>query len=377
MRVALFILITFMTSLWFSCTHDKFDLPTIPSAEERFQPHKAVYVLVNSLDGASGYQFSEPSDVYVGADNFVYVANTGMNRIEMLDAGGSVQGYSQYIPHPEAVTQNDSLKLLIVNKTNVIYEIDLNKYNHEIWNAPVDTAFYKASQQSWEYTGISVYNKFDYYVTVIDVNDSSMINHTQSISIYDFNEDNTEKGPLPLHKDGTGLYTALVPTGIVSMRERYLDVSSQETTPAFMFCQRGKTSLLTNNFKVQSVTTTIIEGSVVLIPNTSLIGSDIYDLDKFYYPEDITIDRAGFVFVVDKGAYKTDGTGTVLADTTQPLPGFYRFSSTGTQLQAVLSPILFKMPKGIAVLPNETLQVVYVADTGNDRILMFRLSTQF
>lgn len=377
MKVTLFILIAFMTSLWVSCTHDKFDLPTIPSAEERFQPHKAEYVLTVPLDAANGYQFMEPSDVYVGADNFVYVANTGMNRIEMLDAGGSLQGYSQYIPHPEAITQNDSLKLLIVNKTNVIYEIDLHKYNHEIWNAPVDTAFYKASQQSWQYTGISVYNKFNYYVTVIDVNDSSMINHTQSISIYDFNGNNTEKGPLPLHKDGTGLYTALVPTGIVSMRERYLDVSSQETTPAFMFCQRGKTSLLTNNFKVQSVTTTIIEGAVVLIPNTSFIGSDLYNLNKFYYPEDITVDRAGFIFVVDKGAYKMDGTGALVADTTQPLPGFYRFSSTGTQLQSVLSPTQFRMPKGIAVLPNETLQVVYVADTGNNRILMFRLSTQF
>ena len=204
-----------------------------------------------------------------------------------------------------------------------------------------------------------------------------MVNHTQSISVYDFNGNNTEKGPLPLHKDGTGLYTALVPTGIVSMRERYLDVSSQETTPAFMFCQRGKTSLLTNNFKVQSVTTTIIEGGVVLIPNTSFIGTDIYDLNKFYYPEDIAIDIGGFIFVVDRGAYKPDGQGGLVADTTQPLPGFYRFSSTGTQLQAVLSPTLFKMPKGIAVLPSETLQIVYVADTGNDRILMFRLSTQF
>jgi len=375
MRVLLFILVAFILSLWFSCTHDKFDAPTIPSSEERFQPREAKYVLLTSLDAAHGYQFEEPSDVYVGADNFVYVANTGMNRIEMLDAGGSIQGYSQYIPHPEAITQNDSLKLLIVNKTNVIYEIDLYKYNHEIWNAPVVGIDSIQSEPSFQFTGISVYNRFDYYVTVIDINDSSMINHNSSISIYDFKSEGSG-GPLPLYKDGTGLYTALVPTGIVSLRERYLD-ASQETTPAFMFCQRGKTSLLTNNFKVQSVTTTIIEGSVALIPNTSFIGSDIYDLNKFYYPEDITVDRAGFIFVVDRGAYRTDPTGVVVADTTQPLPGFYRFSSTGTQLQAVLSPTQFKMPKGIAVLPEEELQIIYVADTGNNRILLFRLSTQF
>jgi hypothetical protein len=38
----------------------------------------------------------------------------------MMDEGGTIQGYSQYIHHPEAITQDDSLNLLIVNKTNMI-----------------------------------------------------------------------------------------------------------------------------------------------------------------------------------------------------------------------------------------------------------------
>lgn len=358
-----------------SCTAEKFKLPTIPSTEEQVNVGKEVYVLLSPvLDASNGYNFKKPADVYFGADNLVYVADTGNDRIVMLDAGGAIQGASQFIPHPEAITQDDSLRLLIVNKTNTIYRIDLYKYNHVIGNAPVDTVYQQLSEPSRQFTGISVHNKFEYYVTVIDTADSS--SNTVAFSfIYDFNADHTLKGPLPLFNNGTGLNSAIVPTGIVSLRERFLDISVQETTPAYIFCQRGKTRLITNNFKVQATTTTIIEGDEVVIPNTSLIGSDLYDVNKYYFPEDVTIDRSGFVFVVDKGRALND------PDTTKQLPGFYRFAPSGLQLQAVLGlgsgAGQFNSPKGIAVAPFKEEQIVYVADTGNDRILMFQLSTEF
>lgn len=373
----LFIFIFTLAFIWslLSCTHEKFPLPSVPPAEEQFRPGEARYVQLNPpLDAANGYDFNKPSDVYVGADNLIYVADTGNDRIVMMDVGGAIQGTREGIRHPEAITQDDSLNLLIVNKTNRVFRIDLYNHNHEIWNAPVDTVYRQLTEPSRQFTGISVHNKFEYYVTVVDTADSSL-NFIAFSFIYDFNANHTLKGPLPLHVNGTGLYSAIVPTGIVSMRERFLDISSQETTPAFIFCQKGRTSLLRNNFKVQSVTTTIIEGDIALIPNTGLIGSDIYDVNKFHFPEDVTVDRSGFIFVVDKGRDIAD------PDTTKPLPGFYRFTPSGTQLQSVLGagagPRQFNSPKGIAVTPFEEDQIVFVADTGNDRILMFKLSTQF
>jgi DNA-binding beta-propeller fold protein YncE len=379
MKTVVWILFVFLISISIFCTHEKFPLPSIPPEEERFDLGEARYIQLNPpLDAANGYSFNKPSDIYVGADNFVYVADTENNRIAMMDAGGAILGYSQFIPHPEAITQNDSSELLIVNKTNSIFRIDMERYNHEIWNAAIVDTVPQPSEQHRIFTGITVHDKFEYYVTVLDTADSSS-NTLEFSFIYDFFANHTLKGPIPLFVNGTGLYSAIVPTGIVSLRERYLDIPSQETTPEFIFCQSGKTSLLSNNFKVQSVTTFTSEGRVFLTPNTSLIGTDIYDVDKYSFPEDVTIDRSGFIYVVDKGAYTIDdSTQMVVPDTTQPPPGFYRFSSGGTQLQAVLddgSGSQFKMPKGIAVTPFEG--IVYVTDTGNDRILMFRLSTEF
>ncbi len=359
-----------------SCNHDKYPLPTVPKGEELYgNVGKEVYNLINPiLDAEHGYNFNHPSDVYVGADNFVYVCDTDNNRIVMMDIGGTIQGVSQYIEHPEAITQNDRLELLIVNKTNRIYKIDLVAVNHHINNAPVEMVFEQTSEPNRQFTGITVYNGMEYYVTVVDVADSST-NFKEFSFIYDFNPDNTLKGPLPLFVNGTGLFSAIVPTAIVSLRERYLDISSRkEDTKAFMFTQIGRTSLLHNAFKFQHITTKLFEGQEVLVPNTALIGTDIYKPDKFWNLEDVAIDRQGYIFLVDAGRAIDD------PDTTRPLPGFYRFAPSGLQLQAVLGlgdgPRSFNNPKGIAVTPFIEQQIVYVADTGNNRIMMFQLSTQ-
>jgi len=377
MNAKYFLFLVLLMIILFSCSHERYPMPTIPPVEDQYaNVGKEVYVQITPvLDAEHGYDFNKPADIYLGVDNFLYVCDTGNDRIVMMDLGGSVQGYSQPIPHPESISQNDSLQLLIVNKTNAVFKIDLYKYQHHIEMAPVEKVFEQASEPSRQFTGITVHNGFEYYVTVVDTADSSL-NYKAFSFIYDFHPDHTLKGPLPMHVNGTGLYSAIVPTGIVSLRERYLDISSySEKTMAFIFTQTGRTSLLNNNYRVQYITTYIFEGQEVLTPNTVLLGTDIYDPDKYYRPEDVAIDRNGFIFVVDAGRAVAD------PDTTKPLPGFYRFSPSGKQLQAVLGVgngvQQFNNPKGIAVLPFLVDQKVYVADTGNNRIMMFQLSTQF
>jgi hypothetical protein len=350
------------------CSHEKTPLPVIPSDDDNGNIGRAVYVQINPpLDAANGYNFNHPSDIYLGADNFLYVCDTGNNRIVMMDVGGAIQGISQPIPHPEAVTQNDSLQLLIVNNTNAVFKIDLFAANHQIGQAPVEKVFEQTSRPTRKFTGISVYNGFEYYVTVIDTADSSTVFKEFSF-IYDFNADHTLKGPLPMNVNGTGLFSAIVPTAIVSIRERWLDISSTaEKSPEFYFTHIGRTSQLPpNNFKLQHITTAIREGDVVLVPNTGLIGQDIYSFDNRANLSDVALDRSGFVFVVDAG-----GSGT--------LPGFYRFSQQGTLLQSVVGEgngeKEFRNPSGIAVLPFLEQQIVFVSDTENNRILRFKLST--
>ncbi len=144
-------------------------------------------------------------------------------------------------------------------------------------------------------------------------------------------------------------------------------------TRAFLFTQTGKTSLLYNSFKVQYISTTLFEGQEVLVPFTGFIGTDVYSSGYFWNPEDIALDRQGFIFVVDAGA------AAVSSDSMLYNPGFFRFSSSGTLLQSVVGfgsePKKFNSPKGIAVSPFLDDQLVYVADTGNNRIMIFKLST--
>jgi len=290
-----------------------------------------------------------------------------------MDAGGTIQGYSQTIAHPEAVTQNDSLALLIVNKTNQVFKIDLFKANHIIADAAVEIAYTQVSEPTREFTGISVHKGFEYYVTVVDVADSSE-NYKEFNFIYDFTVNNTLKGTLPFFINGTGLYSALLPTAIVSIRERFLDISSKsEDLPDFWFTQTGRTKLLSNSFKIQSVSSYLFEGQYNIKANTGLIGSAIYNSAQYWNPEDIALDRQGYIFVVDAGRDIAD------TDTTKPAPGFYRFSSAGTMLQSVIGigsgDRTFNHPKGIAVSPFIEDQTVYVADTGNNRIMLYKLST--
>jgi sugar lactone lactonase YvrE len=75
--------------------------------------------------------------------------------------------------------------------------------------------------------------------------------------------------------------------------------------------------------------------------------------------------------------------GRSIADSlsNRPLPGFYRFAgSSGKQLQSVLGigkgPQQFNNPKGIAISPVLEQQIVYIADSGNNRVMRFQLSTQ-
>ncbi len=357
-----------------SCAHEEFPIPTIPPAEEQFPSYKnPEYIQINPiLNDANGYNFKHPTDIYFGVDNFLYIADTDNNRIVMMDVGGAIQGYSQYIDHPVAISQNDSLQLLIVNNTNAVYKIDLYMNQHMIGDAQVKVVFEESSKPTRQFTGITIHNGFEYYVTVIDTGSGK-----NESFIYDFRADNWLKGPLPLEVNGSGLFSAMLPTGIVSRREQYLDISSTaEKSPAFLFTQTGYIPelQLQNYYKVQDVTTIKFEGDDILVPNVSLIGTDMYNFEKYYNPEDIALDRSGYVFVVECGPNPSDINNSPYQ------PGFYRFSPTGKQLQSVLGfgteTNEFNNPKGIAVSPvAENDQVVYIADTGNNRILRFILST--
>ena len=60
--------------------------------------------------------FNEPSDIYIGREPFVYIADTKNNQIVMLDISGRKVGNSLLIKNPKAISNafcDDFLHIVI------------------------------------------------------------------------------------------------------------------------------------------------------------------------------------------------------------------------------------------------------------------------
>ena len=91
---------------------------------------------------------------------------------------------------------------------------------------------------------------------------------------------------------------------------------------------------------------------IVLAP----LQSDLMIPNLFENPEGAAVDNSGNIFVTDAGK-----------------DSIVKFNAFGDELESFGGPDLFNQPYGVSVF-DET---VYVADTGNNRILRIKLSTDF
>jgi len=111
-----------------------------------------------------------------------------------------------------------------------------------------------------------------------------------------------------------------------------------------------------NSFKtqwLQFVETPDFAGYVIAL---APLQSDLMIPNIFENPEGAAVDNSGNIFVAD--AEKDS---------------IFKFNAFGDELESFGGPDLFNQPYGVSVF-NET---VYVADTGNNSISRFKLSTDF
>lgn len=331
--------------LLFACGGDKFPLPEQPEDGGTSAVNDTTYLQISPVWGpATNYDFNQPKDILVGREPLIYVADTGNNRVLMLDLAGNILGASQTIENPVGLAQDSKLRLHIVTDSNKIFRIDLVAHQHDIANAPVQLVFEEVDNPDRRYTGIAaVLASFQgesvirYYVTASG-------NQKRDNQVLIFPEDFNVNVPdaVNLEPEGLGIQSASDPSGITTLRDFNTD---------FIFCMVGQ-----NSFKVQWITS----GEFGFIPrlNPADGNFDIFQPGKFSMPEDVTVDEEGSIYVVD-------------AD----LDYLFKFSASGDELQSFggsgSGEREFNSPHGVAVF-DKTL---YVADTGNDRILRFRLST--
>lgn len=337
----------FCAMLQFGCGGEKFPLPQQPNDSGGIVAvSDTTYLQLFPEWGAeTGYDLNQPQDVLLGREPLIYVADTGNDRVLMLDLAGNILGQSQPIPHPVGLAQDPKLRLLIVANDNKIYRLDLVAVNHRIEDAPVELAFHEVDNPDRRYTGIAALifaaggrdAVIRYFVTATgdDKRDNQVLIFPEDFDVRVPNSANLEP-------NGLGILSASQPSGITALRDFSQD---------FIFCMVGE-----NSFKVQWITPSEFGFGARL--NPSLGNFDLFEPRKFEAPEDVTVDLEGNIYVIDAG-----------------LNRLFKFSPAGDELQSFgeigSGEKQFLSPHGVGFF-DKTL---YVADTGNNRVVRFKLST--
>lgn len=339
-----FLLIASVVFAW-ACGGEKFPLPPQPDDDGTAVVSDTTYLQLRPVWGTeTGYPLNQPQDILLGREPLIYIADTGNDRVLMLDLAGNILGQSQPVDHPVALTQDSKLNLLIVTESNKIYRINLVAVHHQIANAPVELVFNEVDNPDRRYTGIAaalvtLQNRatITYYATATgdDRRDNQVLIFPEKFDV-------RIPSAVNLEPNGLGMLSAASPSGITTLRDFSAD---------FIFCMIGE-----NSFKVQWITPGEFGFTVRL--NPALGNFDLLEPGKFSQPQDVTVDPEGNIYVIDAAQ-----------------DYLFKFSAAGDELQSFggsgSGEKQFNQPQGVAYF-NRTL---YVADTGNNRIVRFKLST--
>lgn len=347
------LLILFIVSIFIYSCIEKFDLNEIELNDDNVNiGGDTVFVMLSPI--WEGY--NKPQDVMVGREPFIYVADTENDRIVLLNLAGEILS-QRSIKKPVALAQDYRLNLFVcarfdtLNQSfSAVYKIDLVAANHDLSSAPIKRILPQLADLTMpqrEYTGVAAFYDNRYYISRKGPNNSNLIDPDNSILIFD-------QKRLP---DGSttdtllGRVALLDPTGTGIM-------SANQISSLTSFNTRNYDIILTltgdNSFKTQwleFITSTEFTGYRIALPP---LESDLMLPGFFTTPEGATVDNSGNIYVADAGK-----------------DSVYKFNPRGDLLTGFGGPDLFNKPHAVAFF-NKTL---YVADTENNRILRFILST--
>jgi hypothetical protein len=350
--IILLVVITF----FLSCT-DKFNLNDIDTGDGNVNVSgDTVYIQINPEWGG----FNRPQDVMVGREPFVYVADTDNDRIVMINLDGQILG-TRSIKKPIALAQDYRLNLIVCAQFDTIvggqsrtfsavYKLDLVSVSHQIAIAPITRLLPRANDLNRplvEYTGACVFYNNMFYVSRKGPNNSSFVDPDNSLLIFVPNEisgNDTLVGRVPnIDPLGQGPVSAYDISSLTSFNNQSIDIILTLT---------GGTSFKANWLHYQ---VTPIDQKYV--SNFSPNSAGLVIPNRFERPEGSALDNSGNIYIADAGK-----------------DSIFKFNSFGDELQSFggSGETTFDQPYGVAFF-NKTL---YVADTGNNRILRFILSTE-
>lgn len=376
-------LLIIVAALFLSSCNEKskiLDPASLPQASGQIVGDTTYIQLQPIWDG-----FRAPKGIKVGYDFLLYVTEPDSNRVQMVELSGQKVGHSQYVKNPVAVTEDRRFNLIIACEFDTtvgsqtvtvaaIAKIRLYDYQHNISGAPVEIVHHESVQNQIirnatgdlisgrEYTGVAVLPDNSYYVTRHGNNNSSPVDPDNMVLHF-------SKNDAQYSGDYIDLVPRLLPTGTGFSA---IDGLSGITT--FNTKQFGTNFIVTqldptNSFKVKWFT--FNPGSELAAPTWSSklsLTLSSYNMGKlpdilsniFVSPQGVMVDDRSNIYVVDSG-----------------LDSLMKFDLTGKLSKQSFGPSktagALSDPSGITYYHY----IIYISDTGHDRILRYELSTDF
>ena len=353
--------------------------------------------------GGDGMPLVEPSDIYFGYDELIYV--TDSRGLHVLDRAGRPANFISIPEGATSVVQDRKLNVYVTAKRDTFLNgrtwtlpivarysgvtTGLPGLDLRLWH-PFDDDSRKFSlpdpldtDEGVAFTGVAILFNNNIYVSRRGPvnNERSVILPHNAVLEFTFDGINTQS--LPLNPLRDGLRSSLNPADVMTFvqppqRDFFADsknlVVVQEANPG----QRLR-------FNVLSILAVVTPDGISYEPDTrklQVVGDTtrgdgfLYEEFKFERPSDVAFagDNTQYWFVVDAAkdslfVFTTGGVEGVAppAGARSTKPVVVSFGGTGSGSRQ------FNSPEGVAYGDR----IVYVADTGNNRISRFRLNTDF
>lgn len=345
--------------------------------------------------------FERPLDVFVGYDELVYVVDSGAasQGLWVLDLKGDRQ---QFIPVTGAskMTQDRRLRTYVLGRVDVevqgesyqlpaVYILQgtgtgsysfidtlIHPFND---NSRSNTAFRGVFDEQVEFTGIATTHDNGFYLAR-----RGPTNILTSLALPDnallvYRPDGSQNGAMRnLNPTLSSLRSGINLSGLASFLAPPQLVFGMSNSMDFLMLQSAPSAEYKALWIRQSESP---ENGISYFENGNLLNFDtsrasrfLYQSFRFKYPSDVCVapDETGYIFIVDRESDSLYQFTRLGFEGVNPPP------ASGFTKQIIASfggegsgPFQFRSPGGVAYFRR----VVYVADTGNGRVMRYKLST--
>ncbi len=353
--------------------------------------------------GGDGGTLDEPNDVYYGYDELIYV--TDRRGLHVLDRAGRPANFIAIPGGATSVIQDRRLNVYVTARRDTFL-------NGRLWTLPVleryadiTTGAPRLDLRAWhpfdddsrkfalpdpldtdedvEFTGVGVlFNNSVYVSRRGPVNDERGVILPHN-TVLEFNFQGVNTQALPLNPNRDGLRSAVRPSDVMT----FVQPPQRDFFPNsknLVVIQEGNPGQRLR-FQVLSILAVVTPDGIVYEPDTQklqVVGDTtrgdgfLYEEFKFERPTDVAFagDNTQYWFVVDAAKDSLFVFTASGVEGVAPPPGarsskpvIVSFGGTGSGARQ------FDSPEGVAYGDR----IVYVADTGNNRISRFRLNTDF